>query len=108
MLNKLVPIAGLFVELRLPSLRAIPVFVDSQSMIFVANDQAAVKRSVWILRRSAVLREFVDQHVVEFFKIGDPENVANLLTKPLTLEKLNNYLSYLKPASSTDYLLGIK
>ena len=107
MLNKLVPIAGLFAELRLPSLRAIPVFVDSQSMIFVANDQAAVKRSVWILRRSAVLREFVDQQVVEFFKVGDPENVANLLTKPLTLEKLNKYLSYLKPASPTSYLQGI-
>jgi len=60
-------------ELRLPVLRATLVFVDSQSMLFVANDQAVVKRSVWILRRAAVLREFVDQQVVEFFKVGDRE-----------------------------------
>ena len=49
----------------MPVLRATPVFVDSQSMLFVANDQAAVKRSVWIIRRAVVLREFVDQQVVD-------------------------------------------
>ena len=87
MLNKLVPIIGLMSELRIPILRATPVFVDSQSMLFIANDQAAVKRSVWILRLAAVLREFVDQQVVEFFKVGDPDNVANMLTKPLTLTR---------------------
>ena len=85
MLNKRVPLIGLMSELRIPVLRAKPVFVDSQSMLFIANDQAAVKRSIWILRRAAVLREFVDQQVVEFFKVGDPDNIANMLTKPLTL-----------------------
>ena len=108
MLNELVPIIGLMSELRLPVLRATPVFVDSQSMLFIANDQAAVKRSVWILRRAAVLREFVDQQVVEFFKVGDPDNVANMLTKPLTLAALNRCLEYLKPASSGAYLSDIK
>ena len=108
MLNKRVPLSGLMSELRIPVLRATPVFVDSQSMLFIANGQAAVKRSICILRRAAVLREFVDQQVVEFFKIGDPENVANMLTKPLTLAVLNRCLEYLKPASSDEYLSDIK
>ena len=32
-----------------------PIMFDSQTTIFVANDETAIKRSIWIRRRSAIL-----------------------------------------------------
>ena len=69
----------------------------SQWTIFVANAAASAKRSVWLSRRAAVLREGVDTKEVTFEKIGDPDNVANYYTKPVTTMTMNQYFSYTHP-----------
>ena len=70
------------------------VYCDSQSTIFVSNDATSVKRSVWLLRRAAVLREAVDAREFVFNKIGDPDNCADMNTKAIPLAKLKHLMSH--------------
>ncbi len=77
-----------------------PMYCDSASTIFVANNDKAVKRSVWLLRRAAVLREGVDSGEIEFVKISEHDNVADGLTKPLKYETWRRHLGYTQPHSA--------
>ena len=63
--------------------RPTPIMFDSQTTIFVANDETAIKRSIWIRRRSAILREGVDDGEIEPVKIDQSLNAADVLTKYL-------------------------
>ena len=60
----------------------------------MSNSAASVKRSVWLNRRAAVLREFVDTSEVTFMKIDDPDNVANYFTKPVSAHTMQHYFQY--------------
>ena len=66
-------------------------------MIFVANDQASIKRSVWIHRRAKILRESVDAEDVQFVKVSDPDNVADGFTKPLPYDRWVKHASLMFP-----------
>ena len=59
-------ISNVLQEMDIPQFRPIPVFCDSQSTVFVANDAAAAKKSIWVSRRAAVLREAVDDGTISF------------------------------------------
>ena len=91
------PLAGILQEFNIPQLRPIPVFCDSQSTIFVANNQSAVKRSVWTSRRAAALRAVVDSKDVQFLKIASADNVADMLTRPVTHAELVHLLRFVFP-----------
>ena len=54
------PLDGLLRELHIFSDSPMTIYCDSQSTIFASRSAAAVKRSVWIERRSVVLRELVE------------------------------------------------
>ena len=55
-----------------------PFYLDSQSTVFVAKGAAAVKKTVWLARRAAVLQEGVQHdeilpiHVSEKYMLADP------------------------------------
>ena len=55
-----------------------PFYLDSQSTVFVAKCAAAVKKTVWLTRRAAVLQEGVQHdeilpiHVSEKYMLADP------------------------------------
>ena len=94
MLHKIIPIRGLLQELLIPQLCPTPAYTDSQSTIFVGNAAAAARLSVWLNRRSAVIREGVDDGQIQLLKITDADNCANYFTKPVTTKTMNHYFSY--------------
>ena len=94
MLHKLIPIRGLLQELLIPQLNPTPAYTDSQSTIFVGNAAAAARMSVWLNRRSAVIREGVDDGQIQLLKITDADNCANYFTKPISTKTMNHYFSY--------------
>jgi hypothetical protein len=58
--------------------------------VFVACKTAAIKRSVWINRRAAVIREAVDALMFQFQKIVGVNKTANGNTKPVTREEFSS------------------
>ena len=97
LLNLAIPIRGFMHECRIHQAKPTPMYCDSASTIFVANDDKAVKRSVWVLRRAAVLREGVDSGEIEFVKISEHDNVADGLTKALKYETWRRHLDTHSP-----------
>ena len=99
-LHRVVPLRGLLQELHIPQLHPTPVYSDSQSAIHIANNAASANRSVWVNRRSAVLREGVDTGECRYEKITDADNCANYFTKPVTAVVMNHYFSYTHKVST--------
>ena len=52
--------AGLLQEAHILCGDSMPFYLDSASTVFVAKDDAGVKKSVWLIRRAAVLQESVE------------------------------------------------
>ena len=50
---------GTLQELRIRCGKPTPYYLDSSSTVFVATDDKSVKKSVWLIRRAAVLRDGV-------------------------------------------------
>jgi hypothetical protein len=73
------------------------IYCDSQSTIFASRSAAAVKRSVWIERRSVVLREFVELRACVYEKIEGSCNVADGSTKPIPHATWLAHRSYSHP-----------
>ena len=55
------------------------------------------KKSIWVSRRAAVLRDAVDQGEVDFIKIDRGDNVADYLTRANTHAELTHFMEYLHP-----------
>jgi hypothetical protein len=81
--------------MNIPQVRPTPIFCDSQSTVFVANDAAAAKKSIWVSRRAAVLREAVDDGTVSFEKIAREDNVADYLTRAVTHAEYLRFAQYI-------------
>ena len=96
--QRLLSFRGLLQECRIPQVLPTPLFVDSQSTVFVANDEASVKKSVWMIRRAVVLQEAVMLSEIDVVKIGDAFNLADLFTK---------YVAYQKWRSLMDIILNV-
>ena len=93
-MHKLVPIRGLAHECRITQVAGTPAYIDSSSTVFVAKDQAAAKRSVWINRRVAVLLEAKEEGEVDPIKIDAKYNVSDGMTKPLSHAAYMLHLGY--------------
>ena len=94
-LHRVVPINGALQEFHIRCGMATPFYLDSKTTVFVSNDDKAVKKSVWLLRRAAVLsdgtahNEIITLHVREYDMVADP------FTKYLpygTWRRLTHYL----------------
>ena len=100
-LHRVIPLVGILQECLIPQLHPVPTYTDSQSTIFAANTAAAAKYSVWLNRRTAVIREAVDMGLVRLLKISDANNCSNYFTKPVTTQVMQHYFSYTHPATRT-------
>ena len=60
-----------------------PFYLDSSSTTFVANDDKGVKKSVWLIRRAAVLRDGVMHGQIEPIHLSEKDNVADPFTKSI-------------------------
>ena len=78
MLNLSIPISGVLQELGIQRGLPPPMYFDSATTVFVAKDDTAVKKSVWIIRRAKVLQEgvvygeMVPVHILEKYMVADP------------------------------------
>ena len=93
-LNRLIPTRGLLAELHIHQIRPTPQWQDCSSAIFVANDTAASKRSVWNRRRSAVVTEGKLMGESDPLKIEEFNNVADDYTKFVTFDVYTRHLHY--------------
>ena len=96
-INMALPIDGLLRELHIFSDFPMTIYCDSQSTIFASRSAAAVKRSVWIERRSVVLREFVELRTCIYEKIDGRYNTADGSTKPIPHATWLAHRSYSHP-----------
>jgi hypothetical protein len=64
--------------------RGTSLLIDSATTIYVATDDTAVKRSMWLARRASVMQEGVEAEEIEPIKISEDLNAADMHTKYLT------------------------
>ena len=65
---------------------------DSATTIFVAKDEKAAKRSIWIRRRANVLTEGVDTGEIDPIKVDESLNAADMHTKYLVFNVWRRHL----------------
>lgn len=101
-LNTLTPINGLLQELRIRLGKTTPFYLDSQTTVFVATKDQAVKNSVWLLRRVAVLTDAVKNGEILPIHIKDPDMVADAWTKYLVHQVWVKHIRYAMNVSEGD------
>ena len=94
--HRLIPLRGLLHEIGLLQPQATPLFVDSQSTVYVANDDVAAKKSIWILRRIGVVLDSVQMGDVAVIKINRSFNVADIFTRYNTYDTWIRFMHYIE------------
>ena len=62
--------------------------------VFVATSDTAVKKSVWLLRRVAVLTDSVNHGEIIPIHINDPQMIADPFTKYLVVAVWSRHMLY--------------
>ena len=91
----IVPKRGLQQEIHIPSADPTILYCDSQSAVFVAEENGRVRRSAWVLRRAAVLREGAELGDCKVIKIGEANNIADGFTKPIKHEVWKRHMNFI-------------
>jgi hypothetical protein len=81
--NVLIPTAGVLQELHIMCGARAPLYLDSASSVFVAKSDTTVKKSVWLIRRAAVLEDGLVHGEIEPIHISERDMVADPFTKYL-------------------------
>ena len=82
-LNLVIPQNGLLQELHIRLGKPTPFYLDSATTVFVASNDAAVKKSVWLVRRAIVLQDGVAFDEIAPIHISEQDMVADPFTKYL-------------------------
>ena len=93
-LSQVVPVNGLLQEIRIRCGSATPFYLDSKTTVFVATSDTAVKKSVWLLRRVAVLTDNVNHGEITPIHINDPEMIADPFTKYIVVAVWSKHMLY--------------
>ena len=78
-----IPFRGILVEWGISQEVPTPVVVDSRSTILVARDRAAMKKSLYIMRRVLFMQETLADEEVECYSCKGTMNLADPFTKPI-------------------------
>jgi hypothetical protein len=92
--NAMVPSAGVLQELHILCGARVPLYLDSASTVFVAKSDTAVKKSVWLIRRAAVLEDGVVHGELEPIHISERDMVADPFTKYLVYAVWIRHMHY--------------
>ena len=95
-LNLCVPLAGLLQEMHVRIGAKVPFYLDSATTVFVGTSDTAIKKSVWLIRRAAVLTDGVTHGLIEPLWISERDMVADPLTKYLPVEVWRRHMHYLQ------------
>ena len=98
-IQRLLSCRGLLQECHIPQVSPSPLYVDSLSSVFVANDETSVKKSVWMIRRAVVVQEAVLLRDVSVIKVSDEDNLADIFTK---------YVKHVKWRRFIDIILNVQ
>ena len=79
--SMLCPIAGVLQEVRIALGIPVPFYLDSQSTVFVATSDTAIRKSAWLIRRAAVLTDAVRHGEIRPIHVNDPHMAADPFTK---------------------------
>jgi hypothetical protein len=90
-----VGINGVLQELRVRLGQPTPFYLDSKTTVFVATNDTAVKKSVWLIRRVAVLTDAVKHRQIRPLHISERDMVADPMTKYLTFAVWNRHMGYM-------------
>ena len=74
---------------------AIRLHSDSQSAIYLARDPVFHKRTKHIDIRFHKIREWIEREKIDLVKIDTKENPADMLTKPIPVEKFKDALNFI-------------
>ena len=99
------PVIGVLEELRIQLGKAVPFYLDSKTTVFVASSDSAVKKSVWLIRRVAVIEEGVVNGYVIPVHITERDMAADPFTKYLTFGVWSRHMHFLlnKPGAVPRY-----
>jgi hypothetical protein len=100
-LTRIITARGLLQEMHYPQVRPTPTFTDSATSIFVANDDSALKRALWVIRRVKVLRDGVDDGEFEPIKIPEEDNASDVYTKYLVFQKWKRHSDFINNMTKT-------
>jgi len=89
-----VPLNGVLQELRIRQGMATPFYLDSSTTVFVATSDTAIKKSIWLIRRVAVLEDGVTHGEVMPLHISERDMAADPVTKYLTYGVWNRHMHY--------------
>ena len=82
--NLLVPIPGLLQELSILGGAKVPFYLDFDTTVKVAKSDIAIKKSVWLIRRAAVIEDCDVVHgIIDVYHISERNMVADPFTKYL-------------------------
>ena len=73
---------GIFSELNIDQAVPTPIYSDSRSAVLVSTNEASLKKSIYIARRTLFLRDAVDQGEFAVYTCQGRANPSNPLTKP--------------------------
>ena len=93
--NNIVAQNGLLQELRIRLGQPTPLYLDSKTTVFVALNDTAVKKSVWLTRRVAVLQDAARQNEITPIHIPERDMVADPFTKYLPYAVWDRHMKYL-------------
>ena len=81
-------------EVRVRLGASVPFYLDSASTVFVAKSDTGIKKSIWLIRRVAVLEDGVVNNEIEPIHISEKDMVADPFTKYLPYHKWNRLMHY--------------
>ena len=89
-----VAVGGLLQELGIRQGKSTPFYIDSISTKAVAEQDSAIKKSVWLRRRALVLQEGVELDDITIYHIHESCMVADPFTKYLTYHVWRRHVEY--------------
>jgi hypothetical protein len=90
----LVPVNGVLQELHIRRGMPTPLYLDSSTTVFVATSDTAIRKSVWLIRRVAVLEDGVTHGEIEPIHISERDMAADPYTKYLTYGVWARHMHY--------------
>jgi hypothetical protein len=93
-LNLLIPVSGVLQETRVRRGAKIPFYLDSMTTVFVAKSDTAIKKSVWLIRRAAVLEDGVSNGEIDPIHISERDMAADPFTKFLPRDVWMKHMSF--------------
>ena len=92
----LVPVSGVLQELRIRQGKPVPFYLDSTTTVFVSTSDTAIKKSVWLIQRVAVLeQDGVTHGEIQPIHISEKDMAADPMTKYLTHGVWSRHMHYI-------------